>query len=94
MVGNYNATFYSINGISLETRKRREHLSSEDLQKNKALLENFTKGNIEQNGDDLARKDSLAPPQPRDVTWDEYIDSPAGKFPCLGRKQVRKTESG
>ncbi len=50
LVGNYNATFYSINGISLETRKRREHLSSEDLQKNKALLENFAKGNIEQNG--------------------------------------------
>ena len=43
MVGNYQATFYTINGISLETRKRREHLSSEDLQKNKALLESFQK---------------------------------------------------
>lgn len=66
MVGNYHATFYSINGISLETRKRREHLSTEDLQKNKALLENFAKGNLEQQqngeGTELPRKESLPPP--------------------------------
>ncbi len=96
MVGSYNATFYCINGISLETRKRREHLSSEDLQKNKALLENFTKGNLEQgqNGsDDLPRKESLPPPPPRDVSWREYIEAPPGKFPCLGRKQVCKESS-
>ena len=45
MVGNYNASFYSINGMVLETRKRREHLSKDDVQKNKALLENFATGN-------------------------------------------------
>ena len=54
LVGNYNANFYSINGMVLETRKRREHLTKEDLQKNKALLENFATGNTqaleEQNG--------------------------------------------
>ena len=44
LVGTYNANFYSINGMVLETRKRREHLSNDDLQKNKALLENFAKG--------------------------------------------------
>ena len=47
MVGNYQANFYVINGMVLETRKRREHLSSDDLRKNKALLENFAKGNAE-----------------------------------------------
>ena len=47
MVGNYNADFYVINGMVLETRKRREHLSTDDLRKNKALLENFAKGNAE-----------------------------------------------
>ena len=47
MVGNYHADFYVINGMVLETRKRREHLSSDDLKKNKALLENFAKGNAE-----------------------------------------------
>ncbi len=48
MVGSYQATFYNVHGISLETRKRREHLSDADLQKNKQLLESFTKGNIDQ----------------------------------------------
>ena len=47
MVGNYNANFYSINGMVLETRKRREHLSKDDVQKNKALLENFATGNTQ-----------------------------------------------
>ena len=50
----------------METRKRREHLSTEDLQKNKALLENFAKGNLEQQqngeGAELPRKESLPPP--------------------------------
>ena len=57
MVGKYQANFYVINGMVLETRKRREHLSSNDLRKNKALLENFAKGNAEyleqQNGESV-----------------------------------------
>lgn len=40
-----------MHGLTLESRKRREHLSSDDLQKNKALLESFTKGNNFQNFD-------------------------------------------
>jgi hypothetical protein len=47
MIGSYQANFYLINGMVLETRKRREHLSIDDLRKNKALLENFAKGNAE-----------------------------------------------
>lgn len=39
----------------LESRKRREHLSLDDLQKNKAILESFTKGgnfqSFDQNGE-------------------------------------------
>lgn len=45
MVGPFQADFYVINGMVLESRKRREHLSEEDLQKNKAIMESFTKGN-------------------------------------------------
>jgi hypothetical protein len=64
LVGNYNANFYSINGMILETRKRREHLTKEDLQKNKALLENFATGNTqyleEQNGKSLVIHSVLA----------------------------------
>lgn len=44
MVGPFNADFYQINGMILASRKRREHLSEEDLQKNKAIMELLTKG--------------------------------------------------
>lgn len=44
MVGSFPADFYTINGLVLESRKRREHLSEEDMQKNKAIIESFTKG--------------------------------------------------
>lgn len=44
MVGKFNADFYYLNGLTLESRKRREHLSEEDLQKNKAIVESFTRG--------------------------------------------------
>lgn len=44
MVGKFNADFYYLNGLTIESRKRREHLSEEDLQKNKAIMESFTKG--------------------------------------------------
>lgn len=44
MVGAFNSDFYQINGMVLESRKRREHLSEEDLQKNKAIIESLTKG--------------------------------------------------
>lgn len=94
MVGTYNATFYSINGISLETRKRREHLSNEDLQKNKALLENFAKGNVDQqDGEEYPRKESLPPPPKTEVSWKAYIEAPPGEFPHLGRKQMCKESS-
>jgi len=94
MVGQYAATFYSINGISLETRKRREHLSSEDLQKNKTLLENFAKGTLEsQNGEEAPRKESLPPPPAKNVSWKDYISAPVATYPCLGRTQVYKESS-
>ena len=44
MVGPFQADVYLVQGISLESQKRREHLSEEDLIKNKeALVETFTK---------------------------------------------------
>ena len=69
LVGTYNANFYSINGMVLETRKRREHLSNDDLMKNKALLENFAKGNAQyleqqqqtQNGENGEVSDRIQP---------------------------------
>lgn len=61
IAGQYECDLYCINGLVLESRKRREHLSRDDLQKNKALMESFTKGhsqNVDQNGEvkTLSRK--------------------------------------
>jgi len=44
IVGQFQADVYSVQGISLISQKRREHLTEEDLAKNKeALVESFTK---------------------------------------------------
>lgn len=48
MVGPFSAEFYNVNGMVLESRKRREHLTEEDLRKNKAIVESFTKGGTSQ----------------------------------------------
>ena len=54
VAGQYDAELFTVHGLTLESRKRREHLSTDDLQKNKAILESFTKGgnlqNLDQNG--------------------------------------------
>lgn len=38
------ADFYAVNGLVLESRKRREHLSEEDIMRNKAIMESLSKG--------------------------------------------------
>ena len=40
-----------------------------------------------------SRKESLTPPPKRDVTWSEYIQSPAGQHPVLGRAPKCKESS-
>ncbi|XP_039286008.1 ankyrin repeat domain-containing protein 13C isoform X2 [Nilaparvata lugens] len=96
MVGSFHSEFYVINGMVLESRKRREHLSEEDLQKNKAIMESLTKGNtqgLDSNGEPM-RRSSLTPPPCRQVTWQEYIDAPVpGEHPLLGRELVHKETS-
>ncbi|KAI1290069.1 Ankyrin repeat domain-containing protein 13C [Halotydeus destructor] len=42
-VGHFMSDFYSVNGLCLESRKRREHLSEDDLQKNRKIIETLTK---------------------------------------------------
>ena len=36
--------FYVVDGLKLVTRKRREHLSPEDVHKNKTLIKSLTTG--------------------------------------------------
>eukprot|EP00092_Neocalanus_flemingeri_P029103 GFUD01031591.1.p1 GENE.GFUD01031591.1~~GFUD01031591.1.p1 ORF type:complete len:466 (-),score=158.84 GFUD01031591.1:1141-2538(-) len=98
-LGNYQADFYTVNGMVLESRKRREHLSEEDLQKNRAIIDSFSKGNTQAIEVDPAapaeptRRESLVPPPTPGVTWAEYSACPAGQPPQLGRKIVSKISS-
>uniref|UniRef100_A0A8D8Y6Q3 Ankyrin repeat domain-containing protein 13C n=1 Tax=Cacopsylla melanoneura TaxID=428564 RepID=A0A8D8Y6Q3_9HEMI len=96
MVGSFQAEFYTINGLVLESRKRREHLTEEDLQKNKAIIESFTRGGntaiLDTNGEPI-RRTSLAPPPDSNATWEQYVKAPDDDVPVLGRPQVEKETS-
>uniref|UniRef100_A0A8C5B7Q0 Ankyrin repeat domain 13C n=1 Tax=Gadus morhua TaxID=8049 RepID=A0A8C5B7Q0_GADMO len=80
-VGNFLAAFYFVNGLVLESRKRREHLSEEDILRNKAIMESLSKGGnlIEQNFE-VIHMSVLTPPP----------SLPASRAPHLGREQVCK----
>lgn len=93
VAGQYESELYSVHGLVLESRKRREHLSHDDLQKNKALLESFTKGSNNQNFDQHGvpvRRTSLSPPPDKSVTWDEYLTADVNNYARLGRELVYK----
>lgn len=103
-LGSYRAEFYTVLGMVLESRKRREHLSEEDLQKNRAIIDSFNKGQagaltqeLQQEVQDAeqapSRRKSLLAPTSSGVSWAEYSSSLPGKPPLLGRKVVAKTSS-
>ncbi|XP_029425717.1 ankyrin repeat domain-containing protein 13C isoform X3 [Nannospalax galili] len=90
-VGNFLADFYLVNGLVLESRKRREHLSEEDILRNKAIMESLSKGgNIMEQNFEPVRRQSLTPPPQNTITWEEYISAEHGKAPHLGRELVCK----
>ncbi|XP_002715971.2 ankyrin repeat domain-containing protein 13C isoform X2 [Oryctolagus cuniculus] len=90
-VGKFLADFYLVNGLVLESRKRREHLSEEDILRNKAIMESLSKGgNIMEQNFEPVRRQSLTPPPQNTITWEEYISAENGKAPHLGRELVCK----
>lgn len=92
-VGQFACDYYTITGMTLDSHKRREHLSEQDLQKNKLMLETLTKGKDLESEIDFEpppRRQSLPDPVKRNVTWHEYINSEPGKHPVLGREMVFK----
>ncbi|XP_043556039.1 ankyrin repeat domain-containing protein 13C [Chiloscyllium plagiosum] len=90
-VGNFLADFYSVNGLVLESRKRREHLSEEDILRNKAIMESLSKGgNLMEQNFEPVRRQSLSAPPANTITWEEYISAESGKAPHLGRELVCK----
>uniref|UniRef100_A0AC35U868 ANK_REP_REGION domain-containing protein n=1 Tax=Rhabditophanes sp. KR3021 TaxID=114890 RepID=A0AC35U868_9BILA len=93
IIGEYDVDYYLIEGLSLVSRKRREHLTQEDIKNNKAFFRQLTSGHITSNDDDfrnLQHRKSLPPPGRTSTTWEEYIGSAAGCPPPLGRPQVFK----
>uniref|UniRef100_A0A674MCT8 Ankyrin repeat domain-containing protein 13C-like n=1 Tax=Takifugu rubripes TaxID=31033 RepID=A0A674MCT8_TAKRU len=90
-VGNFLADFYSVNGLVLESRKRREHLSEEDILRNKAIMESLSKGGgISEHNFEPVRRQSLTAPALNTISWEEYITAEAGKPPHLGRELLCK----
>ncbi|CAH3130057.1 unnamed protein product [Pocillopora meandrina] len=94
MVGPYMSEVYSINGMLLISRKRREHLSEEDVVKNKALIDNLSKGggNIMDSLPETTRRSSLNPPPKTDMSWDEYLLYDTDRLPPIGRPMVLKED--
>ncbi|CAG5132433.1 unnamed protein product [Candidula unifasciata] len=93
MVGDFRSDFYSVDNLVLESKKRREHLTAEDIQKNKAIVESISKGAwdcTEDSSDDFGRRHSLLPPDKSSCSWDDYIAAPGGYAACLGRQWVAK----
>ncbi|XP_036410620.1 ankyrin repeat domain-containing protein 13C-like [Megalops cyprinoides] len=90
-VGSFLADFFSVNGLVLESRKRREHLSEEDILRNKAFMESWSKGgNLIEHTYEPVRRQSLTPPPPNTLSWEEYITAENGRAPHLGRELVCK----
>jgi hypothetical protein len=47
----FESEFFDVQHLNLVTRKRREHLSAEDVKKNKSIMQKLTSGNIEHEED-------------------------------------------
>ncbi|KAJ7419639.1 Ankyrin repeat domain-containing protein 13C [Willisornis vidua] len=92
-VGNFLADFYLVNGLVLESRKRREHLSEEDILRNKAIMESLSKGgnlmeqNFEWDSSGSGRKCQLVECRDRGTSlcWEIFA-----RAPHLGRELVCK----
>uniref|UniRef100_A0A7E4VRU1 ANK_REP_REGION domain-containing protein n=1 Tax=Panagrellus redivivus TaxID=6233 RepID=A0A7E4VRU1_PANRE len=92
VVGNFTANYYNIDNLVLISKKRREHLTAEDIKKNKTYLQSLTNGK-HINDDELksmTHRTSLPPPVRKEVTWEEYINTPPSQYIHLGRPMDSK----
>ncbi|XP_065572434.1 ankyrin repeat domain-containing protein 13C-like [Artemia franciscana] len=93
-IGSYECDIYSIQGLTLEIKRRQEHLSAEELNRNNALIDGLNTGEpelIEESVGDEPRKCSLAPPPTTDLTFEKYLNSTS--MPVLGRKHKASSSS-
>lgn len=90
-----NILIQSLHTLSIYTEKNREIKKyCSFLQKNQTRAKIFVKLICFLFlGAEIQRKESLCPPPKRGCTWDEYIQSPAGQHPVLGRTPKCKESS-
>lgn len=93
LVGNFPANYYDMNNLILVSKKRREHLSADDIKKNKTYFQNFANGNEVSEAEikSLQHRNSVPPPSKPKITWKEYVL--ATEQPHLGRPMIQKTNS-
>ncbi|CAJ0955992.1 unnamed protein product, partial [Mesorhabditis belari] len=91
-IGDYRTNFHVVEGMVLVTRKRREHLTIDDIKKNKSFMQSLATGNAVADEDfkSLQYRKSLPPPGRAPTTWEEYSGAAPGLAPPLGRPQVTK----
>ncbi|KAK6036065.1 ankyrin repeat protein [Cooperia oncophora] len=91
-IGDYNVNFYLVEGMRLVSRKRREHLTADDIKKNKSFMQSLASGAAVGDEDfkSLQHRKSLAPPGRMPTTWEEYVGAAPGAAPPLGRAQILK----
>uniref|UniRef100_A0A1I8BBE0 ANK_REP_REGION domain-containing protein n=1 Tax=Meloidogyne hapla TaxID=6305 RepID=A0A1I8BBE0_MELHA len=96
-IGEYKADLFHIKELCLITRKRREHLSQEDLRKNRELNKAFSDGKLplddtsSDDDDKDQHRPSLSPPPKPEFSWAEYLRLPDGPDSHLGRPKEEKT---
>lgn len=96
-IGEYKADLFNIKELCLITRKRREHLSQEDLRKNRELNKAFSSGKLppddgsSDDDDKNHHRASLSPPPKPEFAWAEYLRLPDGPDSHLGRPKEEKT---
>lgn len=99
VVNGYSCQFYDVNNLYIVTKLRVEHLSDEELKKreekeaklrqqlNQQKMTSDDMTGIEQvDLEEIKHRPSLPPPPAHAATWNDYINSKEGEWPCLGRK--------
>ena len=97
VVGRFNAVCYKVSNLTFTQKKRREHLSEKDIQRNRFIKDtlkgpqSFDIDGLED--EEIENRKSLPPPPKCKYTWEKY--SMLGKNFNLARtkkeKQVSKT---
>lgn len=102
-IGEYETDVYNVNNLILVSRKRREHLTPEQIRQHDQLQRKVESGNLEEcdfsanregedSCEDLEEVQSISPPPANTITWEQYISAPSDSTPHLGRKMDLKVE--